>query len=52
MAASSVAFVRFLRVLMTTARSIRQKWSTGDTSLWYPPGLYLPSMPKLANVLP
>lgn len=47
-----VAFIRFFRALMTTARSIREKWRTGDTSLRYPPGLYPSSMPKLANVLP
>ena len=47
-----VAFIRFFRALMNTARSIREKWGTGDTSLRYPPGLYPPSMPKLANVLP
>ena len=46
-----VAFIGFFRALMRTAREIREKWKLGDLTLRYPPGLYPPSMPKLANVL-
>jgi hypothetical protein len=36
--------------LMATARAVRERWRQGDTSVRYPPGLFPPSMPKLANV--
>jgi hypothetical protein len=44
------AFIKFFKKLMATARSVREKWRQGDTSVRYPPGLFPPSMPKLANV--
>ena len=46
-----VSFIRFFRELMHKARAVRQKWKAGDVTVPYPPGLYPPSMPKLANVL-
>lgn len=46
-----VAFIRFFRDLMHQARAVRDRWRGGDTSAKYPPGLYPPSMPKLADVL-
>ncbi len=46
-----VRFISFFKQLMRKARSVRQLWLTGDMTVKYPPGLYPPSMPKLANVL-
>jgi hypothetical protein len=44
-------FIRFFKELMHEARAVRQKWKLGDLTVPYPPGLYPPSMPKLANVV-
>jgi hypothetical protein len=46
-----VTFIRFFKELMHNARAVRQRWKLGDLTIPYPPGLYPPSMPKLANVL-
>ena len=44
-------FIRFFRGLMQKARAVRERWKLGDVTVPYPPGLYPPLMPKLANVL-
>jgi len=46
-----VEFIRFFKALMQRARAVREKWKLGDVTVPYPPGLYPPSMPKLANAL-
>jgi hypothetical protein len=46
-----IEFIRFLKALMHKAKAVREKWKLGDVTVPYPPGLYPPSMPKLANVL-
>jgi hypothetical protein len=46
-----VEFIRFFKALMQRARAVRMRWKMGEMSVPYPPGLYPPSMPKLANVL-
>jgi hypothetical protein len=46
-----VEFIRFFKALMQKARAVRERWKLGDVTVPYPPGLYPPSMPKLANVL-
>lgn len=46
-----IEFIKFFKELMRTARAVRQRWKMGDMSVRYPPGLYPPSMPKIANVL-
>jgi hypothetical protein len=46
-----VGFIRFFKALMQKARAVRARWRLGDVTLPYPPGLYPPSMPKLANAL-
>jgi REP element-mobilizing transposase RayT len=46
-----VKFIRFFKALMYKARAVRERWKLGDVTVPYPPGLYPPSMPKLANVL-
>ena len=45
-----ISFISFFKKLMATARAVRERWRQGDTSVRYPPGLFPPSMPKLANV--
>jgi hypothetical protein len=42
-------FIRFFKELMAKARAVRERWMLGDITVPYPPGLYPPSMPKLAN---
>lgn len=42
-------FIRFFKALMQKARAVRARWKLGDVTVLYPPGLYPPSMPKLAN---
>jgi hypothetical protein len=44
-------FIRFFKALMRKAREVRERWKLGDVAVPYPPGLYPPSMPKLANVI-
>jgi hypothetical protein len=44
-------FIRFFKALMQRARAVRERWKLGDVTVPYPPGLYPPSMPKLANVI-
>jgi len=44
-----VDFIRFFKALMDTARAVRDRWRMGDVTVPYPPGLFPPSMPKLAN---
>lgn len=46
-----VRFIRFFKELMQQARAVRARWRAGDMTVPYPPGLYPPSMPKLANML-
>ena len=44
-----VAFIEFLKKLIAKARAVRERWKIGEVTVPYPPGLYPPSMPKLAN---
>ncbi len=44
-------FIRMLKRLRRDARAVLALWRLGDTSAKYPPGLYPPSMPKLADVV-
>jgi hypothetical protein len=46
-----VEFIGFFKALMQRARTVRERWKLGDVTVPYPPGLYPPSMPKLANVI-
>ncbi len=46
-----VVFIRAFRKLRREARRVLSMWRMGDMSVPYPPGLYPPSMPKLANVV-
>lgn len=46
-----VAFIETFKKLKQEARRVLSKWRMGDTSVRYPPGLYPPSMPKLANLV-
>lgn len=46
-----VEFISFFKALMRKARAVRERWKLGDVTVPYPPGMYPPSMPKLANAL-
>lgn len=46
-----IEYIRFFKKLKREARRVLALWRTGDTTVKYPPGLYPPSMPKLANVI-
>lgn len=45
-----IEFIRGFKKLKQEAKAVLALWRSGDTSVRYPPGLYPPSMPKLANV--
>ncbi len=44
-----VKFIESFRRLMDKAREVRDMWKKGHVAVPYPPGLYPPSMPRLAN---
>jgi hypothetical protein len=44
-------YISFLKGLMFSAREVARRWKLGDFSVSYPPGLYAPCMPRLANVM-
>jgi REP element-mobilizing transposase RayT len=46
-----IRYIRFIKKLRQKARDVLALWRKGDMSAKYPPGLYPPSMPKLANVI-
>ena len=46
-----VGFIEFVKSLISEAREIYEQWKVGNIHLPYPPGLYPPAMPKLANVV-
>lgn len=47
-----IAFINFIKELKTQAREIRQRWRQGEISAPFPPGLFPPSQPILANLFP
>lgn len=46
-----IRYIQEFKRLRQKARAVLAKWRMGDMSERYPPGLYPPSMPKLANVV-
>jgi REP element-mobilizing transposase RayT len=46
-----MAYIRMFKKLKKEARRILALWRQGDMTERYPPGLYPPSFPKLANAL-
>jgi REP element-mobilizing transposase RayT len=46
-----MAYIRMFKKLKMEARKILALWRQGDMTKRYPPGLYPPSFPKLANTL-
>lgn len=46
-----LAYIRMFKKLKKEARRILALWRQGDMTEMYPPGLYPPSFPKLANAL-
>lgn len=47
-----IAFIAFIKQLVLQARDVRRAWARGDFSLPFPPGLFPPCPPILANLLP
>jgi hypothetical protein len=46
-----MAYIRMFKKLKKEARRIVALWRQGDMTERYPPGLYPPAFPKLANAL-
>jgi REP element-mobilizing transposase RayT len=46
-----IQFIAAFKKLKREARAVLAQWRMGNTSEKYPPGLYPPSMPKLANIV-
>jgi hypothetical protein len=46
-----ISFINRLKDLIAEAKRIYRKWFLGDFSEPYPPGLYPPAMPKIAEVI-
>ena len=46
-----VEYINMLKELRKNAREVLALWILGDRTAEYPPGLYPPSFPKLANVI-
>jgi REP element-mobilizing transposase RayT len=47
-----IAFISFIKNLRSKARQVRLKWLSGDLGEPFPTGLFPPSQPMLANLLP
>ena len=47
-----IAFIAFIKQLVLQARDIRLAWARGDFSRPFPPGLFPPCPPRLANLMP
>ena len=45
-------FMKHFWELVQKAKEVVKRWKLGDFSVPYPPGLYAPNMPRLANILP
>jgi hypothetical protein len=47
-----IAFISFIKKLRSKAKKVRLRWLQGDRSRSFPTGLFPPSQPVLANLLP
>ncbi len=47
-----IAFIRFIKTLRKKAYEVRQQWIRGNWTEPFPPGLFPPCIPPLANLLP
>jgi REP element-mobilizing transposase RayT len=47
-----IAFISFIKRLRSKAKKVRLRWLQGDRSRSFPTGLFPPSQPILANLLP
>jgi REP element-mobilizing transposase RayT len=45
-------FIRHFRSVCARCRSVFLKWRDGDLSVSFPPGMFAPSTPRLANLCP
>ena len=46
------SFISFIKTLRSKAKDIRNRWRQGDWSETFPPGLFPPCPPPIANLLP
>lgn len=46
------SFINFIKALRHAAREVWQRWKLGDFSARYPIGLFPPSLPRNANLVP
>ncbi len=47
-----IAFINWVKAERAKARETYRRWRKGDRSAEYPPGMFPPSFPKLANLVP
>jgi hypothetical protein len=47
-----IAFIAFIKQLVLQARDVRLAWAKGDFRLPFPPSLFPPCPPRLANLMP
>ena len=45
-------FIRHFRELCSRCREVFVRWKDGDVSSQFPPGMFAPGLPRLANLLP
>ena len=46
------AFINWVKTLRAEAKEVYERWKKGDRTAHYPPGMFPPSFPKLANIVP
>jgi len=46
-----VQYIAFFRACSDEARRVYQRWKKGDFSVPFPPGMFAPCMPRLANMV-
>ena len=47
-----VRYIEWAKEIKRQAREVYERWKTGDFSVPFPPGVFAPAMPKLANMSP
>ena len=45
-----IRFIQWAKSLKKQAREVYERWKIGDFSVKYPPGVFPPAIPKLANM--
>ena len=47
-----VAFINFIKDLRARAKEVKHRWLNGGWMEPFPPGLFPPCLPALANIIP